>query len=169
MTEPLHKWIHNRSDCMYKTCPRANQTKSQRDWGGVHKILPVAEKLLANDGCWGRERVTFLQGGGLGIITYVPVDSLGIHIQQVDSVGLIKVYMTLGGKGRLIWLKLSNNNVKREVRKMFFLLWLLIKSDSEMIMRIELLSDLLCLLFHSQGLTQLQEQCEHSIKSGNFL
>lgn len=112
-------------------CGKSSQTKSQHELRRGPWSPTNCWEAISKCGYWGRERVSFLQGGGPRMVTHAPV-----------------VYMPLGGEGRWVWpkhVKTSKNNVKREVQK-FFLLQLFIKGDSELVKYVELFSDLLYLL-----------------------
>lgn len=42
---------HNGCDYMHKTCTRSNSQIFSMDWGGPHRVLPIADGLLKIN-CW---------------------------------------------------------------------------------------------------------------------
>lgn len=76
-----HRWTrqhhcprtHRSCDCVYDIYTRPHLPKSKHRWEKSHGVLPLAEELLATDGCWGRRvLVSFLQRHSPQEATHVP-------------------------------------------------------------------------------------------------
>lgn len=52
--QPHCPWTHRSCDCVYDIYTRPRLPKSKHRWKKSHGALPLAEELLATDGCWGK-------------------------------------------------------------------------------------------------------------------
>lgn len=63
---------HRSCDCVYDIYTRPRLPKSKHRREKSHGVLPLAEELLATDGCWGKRVVSFLQRRSPQEATHVP-------------------------------------------------------------------------------------------------